>query len=195
MPIISSVELRAIAKNNHSIIQKSMLNEKLGIENKKFDIFLSHSYLDKEIVEGIYHLLTSEGISVYVDWIEDAELDRNNITKETVQIVRERMRNSKSLVVAISNNVKESKWVPWELGFMDGFTNNCSIFPVSVNGADTFEGSEFFSVYPYITRWQSQFGTNRLWVVEKPRKYIVLDSWAKNRIQPIARSLQEAAIY
>ena len=42
----------------------------------KFDIFLSHSFLDKAEVQGLYQELTDFGYSVYVDWVVDPHLDR-----------------------------------------------------------------------------------------------------------------------
>lgn len=53
-----------------------------------FDIFLSHSYLDKEDVEGLYIELTRMGFKVYVDWIIDPNLVRTNVTKTTATIFK-----------------------------------------------------------------------------------------------------------
>lgn len=48
----------------------------------RFDVFLSHSIADAEIVLGIKQLLEENGLKVYVDWVEDAQLDRRAVTKE-----------------------------------------------------------------------------------------------------------------
>ena len=58
---------------------------------KTYDIFLSHSFSDAELVLGAKKTLEREGYSVYVDWIEDAQLDRSNVTKETAQHIKDRM--------------------------------------------------------------------------------------------------------
>jgi hypothetical protein len=115
-----------------------------------YDIFLSHSFSDKKLIEGLYFELTSKGNSVYVDWIVDSHLDRKNITKETVERIRKRMKQCKSLIYAISENASSSKWMTWELGFMDGYVEKCAILPVTIYEDDSFDGHDFLSVYPVI---------------------------------------------
>lgn len=123
-------------------------------ENKyktSFDIFLSHSFKDKKYIEGLYLELTSKGYSVYVDWIIDADLQRTSVSKTTVHKIRMRMKQSKSLIYATSENASTSKWMPWELGFMDGGTNGkCAILPITDYESSNFNGQEFLSVYPKI---------------------------------------------
>jgi hypothetical protein len=46
---------------------------------KHYDIFLSHSYDDAEIIYGVKKLIEGLGLSVYVDWIDDAKLDRSKM--------------------------------------------------------------------------------------------------------------------
>ncbi|MGG7035701.1 MAG: TIR domain-containing protein [Flavobacterium sp.] len=148
--------------------------------NLKFDIFLSHSYLDREEVFGLYRELTEMGFSVYVDWIVDSDLDRSNVTKATAELIRNRMKNSKSLLLAISTNAEMSKWMPWELGFVDGNTGRCAVVPVSKQNLTTnsFSRVEYLKLYPYITRAQQE-GTNlyKLWVWEDDTSYVIFDSW------------------
>ena len=84
-------------------------------ENKNrthFDIFLSHSFKDKKYITGLYLELTSKGYSVYVDWIIDPHFQRDNVTKDTVNKIRLRMKQSKSLIYATSENASNSKWMP-----------------------------------------------------------------------------------
>jgi hypothetical protein len=119
-----------------------------------FDIFLCHSFLDKEVVGGFYIELTQLGYTVYVDWIVDPDLDRANVTKESANRVRNRLKGSKSLLLATSENAAVSKWMPWELGFADGRTGNCAIVPVSptATSSNSYKGAEYLSLYPYITK-------------------------------------------
>src|SRR2546421_12943190 len=86
-----------------------------------FDVFLSHSFLDAQIILGVKELLEAEGLRVYVDWIEDAQLDRSRVTAKTADLLRNRMRHSESLIFATSATSSQSKWMPWELGYFDGF--------------------------------------------------------------------------
>lgn len=48
-----------------------------------FDIFLSHSFYDAELVLGVRAILQRAGESVYVDWIDDPELDRSRVSMRT----------------------------------------------------------------------------------------------------------------
>ena len=50
---------------------------------KDYDIFLSHSSLDKKLVLTLVSLFNEAGYSVYVDWIEDIQLDRSNVNNST----------------------------------------------------------------------------------------------------------------
>ena len=167
-----------------TLTERTPLNEsqRMFSETKSktsFDIFLSHSFLDKDEVMGLYIDLTRLGFSVYVDWIVDPKLDRTNVTKETASLVQKRLHSSKSLLLAISINASISRWMPWELGYVDGHTNNCAIIPVSksLTPPKSYEGVEYLSLYPFITRELNYKNVMDLWVVEEADKYVSIDSW------------------
>lgn len=178
MPLLTSSYLRSKysdtliteQKRNFSAVDKSKL---------KFDIFLSHSFLDREEVYGLYRELTEMGFSVYVDWIVDSNLDRNNVTKETAELIRNRMKNSRSLLLAVSTNAQMSKWMPWELGFVDGNTGRCAIVPVSKDNLNltTFNRVEYLKLYPYIDRVNDKNNKMKLWINESSDTYVEFDSW------------------
>jgi hypothetical protein len=42
--------------------------------SRTFDVFLSHSVRDALLILGLRKLLEKEGLTVYVDWIEDKDL-------------------------------------------------------------------------------------------------------------------------
>jgi hypothetical protein len=117
----------------------------------KFDVFLSHSFLDAQIILGVKELLEAEGLRVYVDWIEDAQLDRSRVTAKTADLLRNRMRHSESLIFATSSTSSQSKWMPWELGYFDGFKPDfVAILPLVQSVASDFSGQEYLGLYPYI---------------------------------------------
>lgn len=154
-----------------------------------FDIFLSHSFLDRQIVKGIFLDLTKKGYKVYVDWIVDPHLDRSNVTKESAELIRNRMKNSKSLVLAISANAEGSKWMPWELGFVDGNTNKCAILPVyenRYNNPSFYEGYEYLKLYPYIKK--DDYNDQKLWVAENPTKYVSFEDFLKLNLKPSSKN-------
>jgi hypothetical protein len=113
-----------------------------------FDIFLSHSSLDQLQVLGIYKLLRRRHYSVYLDQICDPQLNRANVTRATARVLRYRMAQCKSLFVATSNNTTSSKWVPWELGFTDGWNAKAAVLPILPAGTYSFGGQEYFELYP-----------------------------------------------
>ena len=86
---------------------------------KQYDIFLSHSSLDKKFVYTLVRLFNEVGYSVYVDWMVDTQLDRNNVNKDTAQVLRNRMNNSRGLSYVATANSSTSKWCPWELGYFE----------------------------------------------------------------------------
>jgi len=63
---------------------------------ESFDVFLSHSSEDSEIVLGVREILVGLGLKVYIDWIDDPQLDRGKVTAENADILRRRMRTSKT---------------------------------------------------------------------------------------------------
>lgn len=133
-----------------------------------FDVFLSHSYLDRDTIAQIHKLLTDQGLSVYVDWIEDADLSRESVTVETAKTLRLRMKQCKSLIYCFSPNAKSSKWMPWELGYFDcGSKGAIMLFPI-LDYEHQDAGVEFISLYPAIELGQvlSTFGNARDLVVQ-----------------------------
>jgi hypothetical protein len=97
---------------------------------KSYDVFLSHSVKDAELILGMKGLIEDLGYSVYVDWIDDPEFDRMNVSKNTAKKLRDRMNSSKSLFFVTTENADNSKWMPWECGYFDGIKEKVAIIPV-----------------------------------------------------------------
>lgn len=188
MPLYTSTYLRNLSEKKSIATRDKLLSESKRA-HLSFDIFLSHSFLDKKEVEGIYIELTQKGFSVYVDWIVDPHLDRNNVTKQTAELIRTRMRASKTLLLAISTNATLSKWMPWELGFVDGKTSRCAIFPVSTDSTPprTFNRSEYLLLYPYIKKATMGF-IEGLYLIESANSYVSIDNWINRNSNPEYKS-------
>lgn len=184
MPLFASSYLKNIELSQKENLRKKILAEEQGTKTY-FDIFLSHSYLDREEVGGLYLELTRKGYTVYVDWIVDPDLDRNHVTKESATLIRERMKASKSLLLAISTNAQMSKWMPWELGFVDGFRGRCAIVPVSKEGPvpHTFKRFEYLLLYPYIKRALINFN-DEIIVTEAAHSFVYFNQWLRNNSDP-----------
>lgn len=184
MALYNSNYLKTIYDRNSTQLRTIFLSESIKTHTS-FDIFLSHSFLDKEEVGGLYYELTQMGFSVYVDWIVDPQLDRNNVTKQTAELVRNRMKMSKKLLLAISTNATMSKWMPWELGYVDGNTNKCAIVPVSTDGISRsdFTRVEYLTLYPYLKRAQLQ-GTVSAFITESGTNYVSINNWIRINESP-----------
>jgi hypothetical protein len=105
------------------------------------------------MINGVRQILESEGLSVYIDWIDDPQLDRTHVTVTTAVVLRRRMKESKTFLYATSSNASESKWMPWEIGFFDGLGGGrIAIFPLVPSSTADFKGQEYLSLYPYIEK-------------------------------------------
>ncbi|MEZ0183132.1 TIR domain-containing protein [Flavobacterium oncorhynchi] len=188
MPLFTSEYLKrksSVTSLNESVKVFTARNTR----NMTFDIFLSHSFLDKQEVFGLYTELTALGYTVYVDWIVDSDLDRSKVTKQTAELIKERLKNSKSLLLAISTNATMSKWMPWELGIVDGNTDRCAIVPISQDNSNlyTFDRVEYLKLYPYLDIATDNSGAMRLWINEDSTTYTQFENWI-NGHNPTKRS-------
>ena len=156
------------------------LNEGRIIDSvKQYDIFLSHSSKDKELIAGLKLILEDLGYSIYVDWNDDA-LDPNEVSPETAKVLRERMKQCKSLVYAFSENAANSKWMPWELGYFDGLKNSrVAVLPISQTAKNAYKGSEYVGVY-FVVQIARISGTTKdaIWIYDDDR-YVIYDSWLR----------------
>lgn len=144
-----------------------------------FDIFLSHSKLDEVEIRGLKLMLEDYGFSVYIDWIDDPQLDRTKVNKESASVLRDRMRSARSLLFVTSANSVQSKWTPWELGFKDGSSGRAAILPVvsDETDEDAYVGVEYLGLYPYLSEHKSKSGSNLLWINWTHTNYTDLGSW------------------
>jgi hypothetical protein len=116
----------------------------------EFGFFLSHSYEDARVISGVKKIVEAEtGQSVYVDWIEDSQMSRTQVTAETADMLRKRMGCCRFMLYATSRASSDSKWMPWELGYFDGIKpGRIRILPVVKSGDEDFKGIEYLGLYP-----------------------------------------------
>lgn len=172
-------------QNKTNVLKKSantILTENYNdfSQSKTYDIFLSHSYLDSQEIASLKTIIEEDfGYSVYVDWIEDNQLDRTSVTKETAAILKDRMKNCKCLLVATSRNASNSKWMPWELGYFDGLKQRVAILPILDTTSNQYNGQEYLGLYPYLSKTNEWEGGETLWVEFNPNNYINFEAWLK----------------
>jgi hypothetical protein len=168
---------RARAGSGYTKRASSILEDhvKFAKSRSSFDIFLSHAYQDQDLIAGLKTLIEEQGLTVYVDWIDDPQLDRNAITLATAALLQDRMRSSKSLIFATSSASVNSKWMPWELGYFDGLgSGRIAVWPIVDTYAREFMGQEYLGLYPIVGSFQDVAGKHELGVVLKESRYLPL---------------------
>ena len=158
MAYLTEAQVRAAADEvmGTTVLRKSatrVIEEARVVDEKRtsFDVFLSHSLSDKEIVIGTRRILERSGRSVYVDWIVDPHLDRAKVTGATAEKLRSRMRQCTSLLYLYSRHSQSSRWMPWELGYFDGRNGNVAVLPVVPDqGTLDFAKEEYLQIYPKV---------------------------------------------
>lgn len=187
MALLTEAEVLERAKRVAKRMQKSVtaaLKEAVSINNK-FDIFLSHSSGEQEsILLGVKDYLEGYGLTVYVDKYNDFDLSPNDVTPETAARLRRRLVNSSALIYVHSRHSTTSRWMPWELGFMDGKSGRIGVLPVTQVISPTYQGEEYLSLYPYIDKLRAEGGGEEcLWINEYSGKYARFDLWIKGEAE------------
>lgn len=141
---------KSATKDSKRILRESVT---AASDLDQFDVFLSHATKDAELILGVKSLLQDMGLSVYVDWIDDAQLDHAKVSRENADLLRRRMRQSKSLIWVATEAASNSKWMPWELGYFDGFRpDQVAVLPLVDSGSENFKGQEYLSLYPVVRK-------------------------------------------
>jgi hypothetical protein len=184
--LISEDRLRRLARQRERRSAPMMIEaqtRKLAAALNGYDIFLSHCFKDRELADGLTEQFESLGYTVYVDWREDPQLDRSKVNRDTARVLRQRLATSKALFYVTSKNAGGSKWMPWELGYMDGVKATAAILPVtdSTKAGDDFDGQEYLGIYPYVTVSDDTSGRERIWIRDDAKTYVVFDRWVDGK--------------
>jgi hypothetical protein len=133
---------------------------------KTYDVFLSHSFSDATIIYGLKGALEENGFSAYVYWIEDKATE-SQVTPETAERLKDRMKVCRSLLYATSENAENSKWMPWELGYFDGTRGKVAVCPITQYSS--FNGREYLGLYPIMEK--------DLWLHKDGKLFKKLRTW------------------
>jgi len=145
--------------------------------------FLSHSSKDDDLVVGAIRVLEGHGAAVYVDEIDPEMPPYTN--EETAKLLKSRIHQTQRFVLLASDNSKDSRWVPWELGIADGDKGLTSIalFPASDTSHDNSWASwEYLGLYRRIVWGDLQGHQKRVWMVlDEPRNTATeLSQWLRS---------------
>ena len=139
---------------------------------KRFDIFVSHNSRDEEKIIEFYKKFNKKGQVVYIDWINDKyDLRREWCNASTVDIIKERIKQSDVFVLYFSGETLNSQWCAWELGYADALGKKiCTYFSEDINRKGI---PKFYVAYPEL-----QMSKN-LYVKIKGNEDILLEEWKK----------------
>lgn len=178
---------RVLYESAGSILHKAALEFS---DEKTYDIFISHSYTDADEILKLKQIIEEMDFTTYVDWVEDEQLDRSKVNKETAKLLRSRMKQCKSLFFVTSANSPESRWMPWELGYFDAFKQKVAILPILEPSilTDEYKCQEYLGLYPYVTKDRIKDSNKvTLWIHEGSIKYVSFGQWLEGE-KPYDRS-------
>lgn len=185
MTLIRASDLRTLGEGNYSSVEfRKSASDKAGLQLaveklayalkdiRSYDVFLSHRRLDANLILGLKRKLVNAGYSTYVYWLDD---DYAPISTDSGNTIREQMKQCSCLLYASTENSPSSKWMPWELGYMDGLKSKSAIVPIlerpDSSKSDVI-GQEYLALYPYIDATP-----NRFWVNKGDGTYVSLRDW------------------
>ncbi len=97
---------------------------------------------------------------------------------ETAHKIKAKIREHDKFIILVTENSKDSRWVPWELGIADGEKGipRIASFPIR-NDDKEFDGNEYFSIYPRI------YQVSNIWYVwlAEPPTIKPLSQWLSER--------------
>ena len=139
-----------------------------------FDIFLSHAFDDKELLEGSLLLLEDLGYSVYLDWKNDPQLDRTKVTTATADTLRKRMHSCRCLFFAVTPEAKDSVWMRWELGWKDGDNSRVAVLPIEGRTTEAWKWAAVPRALPLrIRRNNSEFSERS--TLDSPQRVLLCE--------------------
>ncbi len=165
---IDASRYQRLTKSATEILRESVSTSS---DYDRYDVFLSHSMSDADLVLGVKSILEKSGNKVYVDWLVDPQLDRSAVNASTAAQLRKRMRQSSSMIYIATNNSTSSKWMPWELGYFDGYKDGgVAILPLVDRIGEDFVGQEYIGLYPTVEKNKWDTGREDIFVEDRGNK-------------------------
>lgn len=159
---------------NESVLPLQAKATALNSYEAEVTLFLSHSHKDRDLIDPALAFLRSHGVKIYVDWMDEGMPDV--VSGETAKILKQRIQQQRKFLVLVTENSKDSRWVPWELGYADPTKGMDHIAAFPVAETVDFIHNEYLKIYPKI-----QFVSNTWWVWrDDPQKLTQLPEWLRH---------------
>ncbi len=163
---ITYSELRGI---NKDLDQKALLEKAIKSLADR-NTFLSYSSKDFEFVPAVIKILENHGTNVYIDR-RDVRLS-GEANEETGNILKDSINKCSRFVLFVTENSKDSKWIPWELGVADGSKSlkDIALFPSAEKRYEqTWSEQEYLGLYQRII-WGNFKNSEPEWLVYNHHK-------------------------
>lgn len=159
-----------IINESTNLIKSSRYNS-LNFRESTKNVFLSYSSKDFEYLPFIIKTLKNHGGIPYIDKGDDRLPNPPSV--ETARVLKNAIKSCKRLVVFVTTNSKDSKWIPWELGIGDGAKTNYDIalFPTTENKYETsWLEQEYLGLYSRIVWGLINGYEKELWMVHNHKE-------------------------
>lgn len=85
---------------------------------KQYDLFISHSSIDRDIVRKLIDYENGQGLFAFCDWMNDSDyLKRTLLCEATLRVIEYRLDKSKALVFVRTSSSLKSPWCQYEINY------------------------------------------------------------------------------
>jgi CheY-like chemotaxis protein len=105
--------------------RRDLLNQLMNQTRLEYDVFLSYSHQDTDLMEQLKTDWQATGLTVWADKLIEPGND-------WAEVVAESIKNSSCVVAVLTENAADSVWVGRELGYAE--LNKTRIFPLLLRG-------------------------------------------------------------
>ena len=144
MAYLTERQLRGAVELSESVTYKSLL--KASKADASIGVFLSHSHLDRNLVERLNFTLARAGrVSLYVDWRDTTMPPVTN--RETAKMIKGKIAELDCFLILATRNAMDSKWVPWEIGIADATKSidDIAVIPIEDDNGN-YGGNEYMQL-------------------------------------------------
>jgi hypothetical protein len=171
MPSITTFSKMKSYSIKNTTASRQLFESALTEHSYKPYTFVSYSSKDSEYLPYVLKILTNHGATPYVDKGDDRLPNPPSV--KTAEVLKDTITKSKRMVVFVTTNSKDSKWIPWELGLGDGSKSNydVALFPSAENSSETtWLQQEYLGLYNKIVFGKLKGYDENVWMVYNYQK-------------------------